>query len=764
MPILLFTTQAAAALESPSLSAPIEKALLRSENVVFQWTAVPQADFYQLQCSTDNSFSTAITSDNIRQTSTSLLLKDNLYYWRVRAGRDNGDLGQWSSPRWFLLDSTPPPAPTLLWPQDNSYIRENTISFLWSLVDGAYDYRFLLDNDSDLSSPLQNFFTFSTSASFSLSPGRYFWRVSSRDWPRNENFSPIFTFVIDNFPPTSPSLIYPENSDNISTRTPVFSWGESVDGWGISLYRLVVDNRDNRETKNTSDNSIDLAEGLHRWKVIAIDLAGNENSSQEFTFYVDLTPPPAPANRAPENNALLPTKEATFQWSEVKDRGFPATYDLWIDDVPDFSSPTVIEGIQTTSSTREISDGHYYWKVRAVDGAGNKGGFSQTFTLTVDNTPPPAPHILWPLENVEENTFSPTFKWSSVQDVTSVRYEVQIANDAAFSSTAATITENMENKTEFLPDGTYYWRVRALDNFRAGEWSENISFKIIYRDFIIIASGKSFTVARGDSVLVGVSGTKFGSYKETVTLSASGGPPNTEFTFFGGGSPPFNSFMMIHPPSDALPGIYTITITASDRNRWTRTANIFLNVTKPPDAIIPLITPETVAVAPVSKLDVQELKITASAPMENVKIYVEKMDVTTHPHGSVYSSFKIEHENLKAVESVEIKFRVDRWWMKQNKVDPKSVTLWRFDEEEGWQKLPTAEAGEDATFAYFSATAPAISTFAITYQTGEFPVLWIVGGIGVATIIIGTLLWIRQGEELPRERPVATPAEKEEEW
>ncbi|MEM3402353.1 MAG: hypothetical protein QXH08_03915, partial [Candidatus Hadarchaeales archaeon] len=547
---------------------------------------VPQADFYQLQCSTDNSFTSPITVDNIRLTSTSLLLMDGVYHWRVRAKRENGDIGPWSRPRYFILDSTPPPAPLILWPNNNSYLRDNTISFIWSPVDGAYDYRFILDNDEDFSSPIQNFFTFSTSFSFTLSPGKYFWKVASRDWPRNENFSPVSTFIIDISPPTSPPLLSPENNDNINTKTPTFSWGESVDGWGVSFYRLVVDNREVRETRGLSDDSIELAEGLHKWKVVAVDLAGNENSSPEFTFYVDLTPPKAPDIIGPKNGAVLPTKGVTFEWTEVRDRNFPTNYALWIDEDADFSSPTVVEDMQTTltkefsygryywkvSFTKELPDGHYYWKVRAVDDAGNRGDFSQTRTLTVDNTPPPPPRLLWPLANVEENTFSPVFRWSSVEDITPVKYEIQIAKDNAFSSlVATTITENLENRTEFLPDGTYYWRVRALDNFRAGEWSENLSFKIIYRDFSIVVSESSFTVARGEKILVGISGVKFGSYAETATLSASGGPPNTEFTFFGAVSFPFDTFAIIYPPSDALPGVYTIVITAKDKNQWMRT-------------------------------------------------------------------------------------------------------------------------------------------------------------------------------------------------
>ena len=76
---------------------------------------------------------------------------------------------------------------------------------------------------------------------------------------------------------------------------------------------------------------------------------------------------------------------------------------------------------------------------------------------------------------------NPTFTWNAVIDA--VEYEFIIDNDQAFSSPAqqymVSPTETIVSKTlpEALPNGTYYWRVRAKDS--GDYWSDWSTFRSV---------------------------------------------------------------------------------------------------------------------------------------------------------------------------------------------------------------------------------------------------------------------------------------------
>ena len=69
------------------------------------WGAVDWATGYELQLADNPAFSTPIVSINTLSASTfefaTPLLKDGIYYWRIRARRSNGTWGTWSVPEAF---------------------------------------------------------------------------------------------------------------------------------------------------------------------------------------------------------------------------------------------------------------------------------------------------------------------------------------------------------------------------------------------------------------------------------------------------------------------------------------------------------------------------------------------------------------------------------------------------------------------------------------------------------------------------------------
>lgn len=81
-----------------------------------------------------------------------------------------------------------------------------------------------------------------------------------------------------------------------------------------------------------------------------------------------------------------------------------------------------------------------------------------------------------PAEGAQVSTLRPTLSWSA--DARAVRYQVQIAPDAGFGTVTAGsyVTGTTYMSPSLAGARTYYWRVRALDDYGAGAWSAVRSF------------------------------------------------------------------------------------------------------------------------------------------------------------------------------------------------------------------------------------------------------------------------------------------------
>jgi hypothetical protein len=76
------------------------------------------------------------------------------------------------------------------------------------------------------------------------------------------------------------------------TRRPLLRWAPAVELWGPVTYRLEVDGRRVAQTPATrAAPEVDLADGVHRWRVVAVDRRGQERPSEARLLRIDATPP-----------------------------------------------------------------------------------------------------------------------------------------------------------------------------------------------------------------------------------------------------------------------------------------------------------------------------------------------------------------------------------------------------------------------------------------------------------------------------------------
>jgi hypothetical protein len=134
-----------------------------------------------------------------------------------------------------------------------------------------------------------------------------------------------------------------------------------------------------------------LSQGLHYWRVrarFAVAAPGKWSLARSFT--VDTVAPAAPTLIAPVDTAVIGnTRTPTLTWSPA------ATAKAYMVEVltdAEFTALVVNHVVVTTTSYTipnaiALANGPYYWRISALDGAGNLGYSSppRTFIIAIPN-------------------------------------------------------------------------------------------------------------------------------------------------------------------------------------------------------------------------------------------------------------------------------------------------------------------------------------------------------------------------------------------
>jgi len=140
---------------------------------------------------------------------------------------------------------------------------------------------------------------------------------------------------------------------------------------------------------NGSENTL-MENG--RYIQYRVELSTTDNTKTPEFFEIILVyefdnTPPSPSLVSPENGVELLDNTPTFEWTSVTDPS-DVTYQIQIDDNSDFSS-LVYSAIYLADNAHTLPDasalalGKYYWYVRAKDGVGNTGPWSEEWNFTV---------------------------------------------------------------------------------------------------------------------------------------------------------------------------------------------------------------------------------------------------------------------------------------------------------------------------------------------------------------------------------------------
>jgi hypothetical protein len=289
----------------------------------------------------------------------------------------------------------------------------------------------------------------------------------------------------------APALQVPANGASVLS-LPAFTWG-SVRGASQYDFEFAADrgfasgvsgfgNAGTRISSTAITGDKQIPDGTYYWRVRAVNAQDHAGawSSPRVLHKAWNTPPRLTSPLGSTIN--WPNSPLVLRWSPVP---YATDYYVWIATDPALSNLVIgsVSSPQDTHGTvfafpTSLAPGRYYWAITAVDAEGDRGPRSAVSSFVWNW--PSATNVT--LKNIATSpgVFDPQFSWNPVPGATGYQVEVNSAQDFPVGSKwccDTQITGTSLSPTTLLANGTYYWRVRAIDvRGDAGVWNVGPSF------------------------------------------------------------------------------------------------------------------------------------------------------------------------------------------------------------------------------------------------------------------------------------------------
>ena len=338
----------------------------------------------------------------------------------VRAYDGAGNRGDYGSCS-VSIDTTSPSNPTTITsnPPKDQWTTQTSVTFSWSGASDSYSgvkgYYYKIDKNSGTNVGTSDSFTSGTSVTQNLGHGQWYLHIRTVDNAGNlatetKHYGPV---KIDITPP-APAVGETKINDGAEyTNNPTVTVHfVAMDGdSGFKRYYFSNDGIGWTLIEEFVPPIVGVKEVWKSWtlppgdgvKCVYIDLEdalGNRwwpnppsNVYQDLRdcITLDTTPPPAPALLSPADKSRFLQYQVILSWQGVSDPspGKLGQYIVEIDTSTSFSTPD--KKTYTTTSTSITIDipktGTWYWRVRAVDQAGNMGPWSVVASFQVIGNP-----------------------------------------------------------------------------------------------------------------------------------------------------------------------------------------------------------------------------------------------------------------------------------------------------------------------------------------------------------------------------------------
>ena len=254
----------------------------------------------------------------------------------------------------WTVDTTKPVVTGL----SNDSTLQKSKTWTW-YADEPSTFRYTIDQNAQCA-PTGNFADVTT-ATKSGADGTWYLHVQSKDAAGNETDVVTVSAILDN---TSPTV-------NASLAGGLFNADQTVSLCASETADIYysTDGSDPTATCTEYTSGINITETT-TLKFIAIDIAGNSSIVYTEIYTIDKEAPTTPVLTA-VGDGNINDDTPTLEWSIVEGAD---SYTVQYSDNSDFNNATEVTGIVSTSYDipSALSDGTWYWRVKAIDVAGNE--------------------------------------------------------------------------------------------------------------------------------------------------------------------------------------------------------------------------------------------------------------------------------------------------------------------------------------------------------------------------------------------------------
>ena len=271
-------------------------------------------------------------------------------------------------------------------PVDGSIFLNTTPTLSWETSDSADSYEYCYDSTDDdecTSSWMDNDVNTSIALTDLTPDTTYYWQVravSSADSTYANN-GVWWSFTV--------TEISPGYDEKLTTSKVRFDWSDLPNATSYKI-QLSIDPTFNSKILSLRTYSSDYAydsflkpSKTYYWRIRPKfgDINGSWSDTYRFTSMDPLT---APTLNTPGPKEVMTSNDVTFTWSPVTNA---AKYQIQV--ARDLAFTNVVAKLKTDQCTQTItlSNGMYFWRVRAIDASGGKGPWSGVRKVNVNAQP-----------------------------------------------------------------------------------------------------------------------------------------------------------------------------------------------------------------------------------------------------------------------------------------------------------------------------------------------------------------------------------------
>jgi hypothetical protein len=323
---------------TPVLTSPEDGAVDVVLDLILDWELSEHAGHYSIQLSSDSSFENLITDETgVTETSYSVdnLNYNTVYFWRVMSHNDAGN-SSWSEAWSFTTVEEPlqpPPAVSLVSPEEEATDIELITTFIWNASENANYYSLQVSTDvqfSELIVEVGNIEDTVYEQGELSGNTTYYWRVNATNDAGTGDWSAAWSFTTKTAIPDVPMLVSPENDATKISADTTLHWNDSNRAESYRLQVSTVSDFSSTmiDTSGINGTSYGLtnleSSTTYYWRVHAENAGGTSVWSDTWCFTIlEITSVAGYGNEIPTEFVLNQNYPNPFNPSTIIRYGLP---------------------------------------------------------------------------------------------------------------------------------------------------------------------------------------------------------------------------------------------------------------------------------------------------------------------------------------------------------------------------------------------------------------------------------------------------------